>query len=238
MTGETFTCELTPERLDEGERELAAALAAWARRNQERLRPRRERLEPILRTFGLVACATGALVSGWAVTQYPLDPCPAAAARSSETFYQVMTPVFAVLGVLFWFLPRVTAALRAWAPGASARRAPGAMASLRRALPSQVTYRLLPDGVESHLTRPRRDARTAFRAVHGAIAGRRTICLFAGPPLARLLRLVWLPDDAARGAVLAALEAARVPVLPLPADDRGGALAGPALLGLDTPRPE
>lgn len=237
MSPDAFTCELTPERLDAGEQELAAALTLWTARNQEALRPWRQRFAPVLRTIGLTACAAGALVSGWAVTRYPLDPCPAAAARSSEAFYQFMTPLFVVLGVLFWFMPRVNAAARAWALRAPGRTAPRALAPLRRQLPSQVTYRLTDRGIESDLTRPRRRSRTAFEKVRGAVAGRGTICLFAGPPLPRLLRLVWLPDDAARRAVLDALDAAKVPVLPLGGGEQDGDGGAAASLLVDRHAP-
>jgi hypothetical protein len=212
---DAFRCELTPDRLDAGERELAAALALWATRTHEELRARRERLEPWVRGFGLAACAAGALLSAWAVASTPVDGCPAAAARSSGMFFQVATPLFAVLGVVFWFLPRVTAELRAWAPGAAARAAPRVLAPLRRGLPSEVSYELAGDRIVSRLSRPPRTARTAFGAVHGAVVGSRTACLFGRPPFGKLLRIVWLPGEEERRVVVAALEAAKVQVIAL-----------------------
>jgi hypothetical protein len=73
-----------------------------------------------------------------------------------------------------------------------------------------VSYGLDDDGVESSRT-----GRTAFRSIHGAIVGRQTACLFGRPPISRLMRVVWLPGDTERRAVVAALEAARVPVIAL-----------------------
>lgn len=131
MPPDAFRCELTLHRLDAGERELGTALSLWTTRRQEALRNKRERLEPWLRRFGLAACAVGAGLSAWANVMTALSTCPAAATRSSGTLYQVMTPVFVALGVVFWFLPRWTAALRAWAPRAAARAAPRVIAPLR-----------------------------------------------------------------------------------------------------------
>ncbi len=228
MPPEAFRCELTHNRLDVGERELAAALSLWTTRTQEALRSRRERLEPRLRVFGLVAAAFGALLSAWAVVMTPVNACPAAAARSSGTFFQLTTPLFVVLGILFWFLPRITAELRAWAPGAAARAAPRVLSPLRKRLPSEVSYELAVDGIESSLSRPRRTGRTAFGAVHGAVVGSRTACLFGRPPFGRLLRVVWLPGDDERRAVVAALEAAKVPVIPLHEAVQSGRLGRPS----------
>lgn len=210
MPPDAFRCELTPDRLDAGEREVGAALALWTRRRQEALRKKRERVEPWLRRAGLAACAVGAGLSAWADVATSVSTCPAAAARSSATLYQVMTPVFVALGVVFWFLPRWTAALRAWAPRAAARAAPRLIAPLRAQLPTDVSYRLDDGGVQSSRT-----GRTAFRAVHGAIVGSQTACLFGRPPISRLVRVVWLPGEAERRAVVAALEAAKVPVIQL-----------------------
>lgn len=66
MPIDAFRCDLTPERLDIGERELAAALSLAATRTQESVRRAREGLEPRLRVLGLAACTLGTLVSGWA----------------------------------------------------------------------------------------------------------------------------------------------------------------------------
>jgi hypothetical protein len=215
---DTFRCELTRERLDAGERELALALAVAARRTQEALRPRRDRIEPRLRTFGVVVSALGAVGSGWVVAMSPAYRCPAA--RASDAFFQVATPLFVVLGVVFWFLPRVTGAIRAWAPDAAARAAPRILAPLRKRLPSEVTYRVAGGAIESRLSRPLRASRTALAAVRLAVVGSGTACLFGPPPFGRLLRLVWLPGEDERRAVVAALEAAGVPVI---AADGGGA---------------
>lgn len=213
MPIDTFRCELTRERLDAGERELAAALSLAATRTQEALRGRRERLEPRLRALGLVTCTLGAVLSGWAVVMTPVSACPAA--PSSGAFHQVSTPIFVVLGVVFWFLPRISAELRARAPGVAARMAPRALAPLRRRLPSEVTYRLADGAIHSTLARPRRDGRTALGAIRFAVVGNQTACLFGPPPFGRLRRLVWLPGDEERRAVLAALEQANVPVITL-----------------------
>jgi hypothetical protein len=216
MAATSFRCELTSDRLHAGERELAAALALAAVRTQEALRRRREKLEPRLRAFGLAACALGAALSGWAVVMTPARTCAAAGARGSGHFYQVTTPLFVALGVLFWFMPRVTAEIRAWAPRAAARAAPRLLAALRKGLPSEVTYSLDAEGVTSSLSRPRRTRRTPFRMVQTAVVGMHTACLFGRPPFGRLLRVVWLPGEDERRALLLALDAARIPVVRLP----------------------
>lgn len=214
---DTFRCELTPDRLDRGERELAAALSLAALRTQEAMRARRERQEPRLRALGLVMSALGAVASGWSYVVMPLYACPAAAARSfgRAVFYQSMTVAFVLLGIVFWFLPRITAELRAWAPGAAARAAPRVLAPLRRALPSDVTYELGDGAIRSTLARPPRTSRTVLAAVRLAFVGADTACLFGPPPFGRLLRLVWIPDDKARRAVVAALDGAGVAVVAL-----------------------
>lgn len=214
---DTFRCELRPDRLDRGERELAAALSLAALRTQEAMKARRERHEPRLRVLGLGMSALGAVGSGWSYAVMPLYACPAAAARSfgRAAFYQSVTVVFVLLGIVFWFLPRITAELRAWAPGAAARAAPRVLAPLRRQLPSEVTYELGDGAIRSTLARPPRTSRTVLAAVRLAVVGADTACLFGPPPFGRLVRLVWLPDDAARGAVVAALEDAQVPVVAL-----------------------
>lgn len=214
---DTFRCELTPDRLDRGERELAAALSLAAIHTQEAMRARRERREPRVRALGLVMCALGAVGAGWSYVMLPLYDCPAAAARFSgrALFYQSTTVAFVVLGVLFWFLPRIGAELRAWAPGAAARAAPRVLAPLRRQLPSEVSYELGDGAIRSTLARPPRTSRTLLGAVRVAIVGADTACLFGPPPFGRLVRLVWLPDDAARRAVVAALDDTKVPVVAL-----------------------
>jgi hypothetical protein len=214
----SFRCDLTAERVDQAEPELAAALARWARHRQEALRPRRERLEPGLRLLGLALSALGVALSGWAVAASPGRACQGAPGGwRGDALYQVATPVFALLGVVFWFLPRLTAALRAWAPGAAARQAPRLLARLRPHLPSEVTYRLEDGRLHASLARPRREGATRLAAVGGALVGGTVACLFGRPPLARLVRVVWLAGEAERAALVAALAEAGVQVVDLEA---------------------
>jgi hypothetical protein len=218
----SLRCELTAERLDRAAPELAAALALWTVRHQEALRATRERLEPVVRWFGVALSVAGALLSGWAVATFPETTCRGPAPTA---FYQLATPLFVLFGVVFWFLPRLSAALRAWAPGAAARRAPRLLATLRPHLPSEVSYQLAGGRLAASLARPRRQSVTPLAAVRGAVAGRTILCLFGPPPLSRLRRVVWLAGEPERQALLAALGEAGVPVqeLPAPAGEPGPA---------------
>lgn len=213
-----FRCALTPALLDRASPEVAAALALWTSRRQAALAPLRDRLEPGLRLAGLGLSAAGALLSGWVVATAPEGAC----AERALAPFQVATPLFAALGVVFWFLPRATAALRAWAPRAAAARAPRLLAPLRRHLPTEVAYRLEDGRLASSLARPARTGTTALASVGGVVAGEAVACLFGRPPLARLLRVVWLPGPAEREALLAALGAAGAEVHRLPAAGEAG----------------
>jgi hypothetical protein len=206
-------CDLTAERLDRAEPELAAALAWWTDRRQEALRARRERLEPRLRLVGVLLSSLGVLVAGAAIVTLPDAPFPGA---GSLLFYDAAIAVFVVLGVIFWFLPRVTRGLRAWARGAVVRRALRLLASLRLHLPSAVEYELVAGRLESRLTRPPRSGATPLSAVHGALVGESLACLFGQPPLSRLLRVVWLGADQDCRALREALHQAGVAVFDLP----------------------
>lgn len=68
----TFRSLITPERIDRGERELAAAMSLVVKRMQETTRARRERQEPRVRVLGLAMCALGALGAGWSYVMTPL----------------------------------------------------------------------------------------------------------------------------------------------------------------------
>jgi hypothetical protein len=216
-------CELTPEKLDRAAPELALALADWASRRQEAMRLPRQRLEPWLRGLGLALAALGAILSGGMVALLPERTC--AGAACSGLLYQVMTPLFVVLGVVFWFLPGLSAALRAWAIRTAAARAPRLLAPLRAASPTRVDYRLAGGRLESRLARPPRTASTPLAALGGALVGAEVACLFGRAPLARLLRVVWLAGPVERAALTAALQAAGVPVTPLPAGLSGASPA-------------
>lgn len=218
-------CDLTAERVDQAAPELAAALAAWVALRQEALRTRRERLEPPLRRLGLALSACGALLAGWAVATWPEVPCPRA---GSPALLQAATPLFVAFGVVFWFLPRLTARLRAWAPAAAARRAPRLLAPLRAHLPSEVAYRLEGGRLVSSLARPRRVGVTPLASVEGAVVGQVVACLFGPPPWSRLRRVVWLAGAAERQALLGALGAAGVPVHHLPGAGGAEGRAEPA----------
>lgn len=218
----TFRCELTEARLARAEPELAAAMAWWTARHQEALRAGRERLEPWLRWLGVGLAAAGALLSGALVATVPVGAC----AGSRLALLQVATPLFALLGVVFWFLPRLSSALRAWAPAAAARRAPRLLAPLRAHLPTEVRYGLADGRLESSLARPPRRAVTRLADVRGALVGAEVACLFGGPPLSRLLRVVWLAGEAERRALLEALEAGGVACHPLAPQGGGPAAPG------------
>lgn len=222
----TLRCQLTQDRLDRATPELAGALARWTAQHQEALRARRERLEPFLRWLGVALAALGALLSGFAVAVMPEAPCRGTA---SLALFQLATPLFALLGVVFWFLPRLSATLRAWAPAAAARRAPRLLAPLRPHLPSEVTYLLADGRLASSLARPRRHGVTPLASVHGALVGREVACLFGPPPLSRLRRVVWLAGEAERQALAEALAAAGVPVQDLAGAGPGAGLpVGPS----------
>lgn len=213
-----FRCAVTQALLDRAVPEVSGALALWTSRRQAALAPLRDRLEPALRLAGLGLAAAGALLSGWVVATAPDRAC----ADRALVPFQVATPLFAALGVVFWFLPRLSAALRAWAPRAAAARGPRILAPLRPLLPTEVAYRLADGHLEASLVRPARASRTAVASVGGAVAGEAVACLFGRPPLARLLRVVWLPGAAEREALLAALGAAGAEVHRLPAAGEAG----------------
>jgi hypothetical protein len=206
----SLRCAVTVERVERATPELAAALALWNLRSQESRRAHREVLEPRLRVFGLVVSALGATLSGTLVALTPVSACPRV---PLDLFPQLATPLFAVFGVLFWFLPRVTAELRAWAPGAVARRAPGMLASLRPHLPLEVEYELQAGRLDWRRSRPRASGSMPLRTFRGAVVGESLVCLFGPPPLSRLVRLLWLGDGADRESVARLLREAGIEVV-------------------------
>ncbi|BDG05988.1 hypothetical protein AMOR_49840 [Anaeromyxobacter oryzae] len=202
-----YRCELTSELLDRAEPELDAALWTFNERVYEATRRRIPRRA--LRIAGMALAAAG-ILRAWAL----IVLTPECSRRSLALPYASL-PLFVILGTVFAFERSFTVRLRARMRAVTARRAHRLLEAVRRHAPYETEYVFSGTRLEAHASKLALHRVTELGSIQEAIAGDRLACLFTRRWPGRLRRVVWLPDPAARTAVLAALRRAGVAVTEL-----------------------
>jgi len=203
-----WRCEITAAFLDAAEPELRAALLLRHDRLAAARDARNRRLLPPLRLLGLGCAGLGILLAGYAIAVIPDAP----RTRPALVGYHLAMVFFVTAGVLFWFLPRVTEGLRAWARRAVEGRARKLLAPLRRRAPYLVEYALSGTRLEARAAKLKFRRDTELSACGAALVAPRLACLYRGRDSAWLRRVVYLPEAEARAALLEALRRAGVEV--------------------------
>jgi hypothetical protein len=169
---------------------------------------RRARVATMISVLGLVAI--GAL--------YLLDP---RAARRQPAFFVLATLVFVGGLVAARSLPRIRAWSRRVAGRMIARQAARAIAGVAKRAPYTIDYHLAGDVLDAHVVSPPLDRRLALRGVGQVLYAEHVLFVFTRKHAARPSRLLFVPGEPERAALLAAFARCDVP-----AEELTGAVEG------------